>query len=97
MWRLLKFLVWTGCAIGLGILLATTLVGGRTPVQHLQRAWKQHGFSSKIEELKTGVGNAVEDAKDSLTTALDKKPKERHSQEDREAVNKLVAKRNAEK
>ncbi len=97
MWSLLKFLVWTGFAIWLGVFLATHEVGGRTPVQHLERVWKRHGFSAQVKDLKGHVHSAVEDAKDSISTVWDKKPRERHSAQDREAVNKLVAKRNEEK
>lgn len=97
MWKLLKFLVWTGFALWVGVLLATYEVHGRTPVQHLQRAWKHSGAAPKLDQLKKGIHGTLEDAKDSVSTAWDKKPKERHSAEDREAVNKLVAKRNEAK
>jgi len=97
MWSLIKFLVWTGFAIWFGIFLATHEVAGRTPVQHLERVWKKHGFSAQVNQLKGNITSAVEDAKDSASTVWDKKPRERHSQQDREAVNKLVAKRNEEK
>ena len=97
MWKLLKFLGWTGVAVWLGVVLATHEIRGRTPVQHLQRAWKHSGASPKIDELKKGIHGALDDAKDAVSTAWDKKPKERHSPEDRQAVNKLVAKRNESK
>lgn len=97
MWNLLKFLVWTGLSVVLGVFLATHEIAGRTPVQHFQRAWKQSGASSKLDELRRDVQGAFEGAKDTVSTALDRKPKERHFPEEREAVNKLVAKRNEPK
>ncbi len=97
MWKLLKFLLWTGLAVWVGILLATHEIASRTPVQHFQRAWKRNGASAKLDELKNGIHGVVDDAKDALSSAWDKKPKERHSPEDREAVNKLVAKGNGAK
>jgi hypothetical protein len=97
MWSLFKFLIWTGFAIWLGVLLATRPVAGHTAVEHLERVWQRHGFSAQVSQLKGHVHSAVEDAKDSLSTVWDQKPRERHSPGDREAVNKLVAKRNGEK
>ncbi|HYR56492.1 MAG TPA: hypothetical protein VEM39_10245 [Myxococcaceae bacterium] len=97
MWGLLKFLIWTGFAIWLGIFIATQPVAGHTPMQHLERVWKQHGFSAQVNNLKGRAQGAVEDAKDSLSTVWDKKPRERHTAQDRQAVNKLVAKRGEDK
>jgi hypothetical protein len=97
MWKLLKFLVWTALATGLGIALATYEVGGKTPVQHFQRVWKQNGMATKLDGWKIGAREAFEDGKDSISRTWDKKPTERHSRADREAIEKLVAKRNQSK
>ena len=97
MWALLKFLVWTGFSIYLGVFAATRRVAGRTPVEHFERFWNAHGFSTKVNEtvkdLKGHFSTAVEDSKDTVSTAWDNKPRERHSPEDRQAVDKLIAKR----
>ncbi len=97
MWALLKFLVWTGFSIYLGVFAATRRVAGRTPVEHFERFWNAHSFSTKVNEtvkdLKGHFSTAVEDSKDTVSTAWDNKPRERHSREDRQAVDKLVAKR----
>jgi hypothetical protein len=45
-------------AIGFGIFLATVEVEGRTPWEHLQRAWKRHGWSS-LEDVKSSFRSAV--------------------------------------
>lgn len=45
-------------AIGFGIFLATVEVEGRTPWEHLQRAWKQHGWSS-LEDVRSSFRSAV--------------------------------------
>jgi hypothetical protein len=95
----LKVLFWSLCCIGLGIALATMDVGGRTPLEHAKRAWKHKVNPSKLDQLKDSLGEAVEGAKDTLQGARDSlgkeaRPRERHSQEDREALNKLIARRN---
>jgi hypothetical protein len=97
MWSLLKFLIWTGFAIWLGIFVATQPVAGHTPVEHLERVWTRHGFSAQVKNLKEHVHGAVDDAKDSISTVWDNKPRERHTPQDRQAVNKLVAKRGDDK
>ncbi len=97
MWGLLKFLVWTSFAVWLGVLAATRPVASRTPVEHFERFWNKHGFSSKVnekvKELKGHLSTAVEDTKDTVSTVWDNKPRERYAPEDRQAVKKLIAKR----
>jgi hypothetical protein len=97
MWKFLKFLIWTGIAMSFGIALATYEVSGRTPVQHFQRAWKKNGAAAKLDGWKLGAIEALEDGKDAVSRAWDKEPKERHSREDRESIEKLIAKRNQSK
>lgn len=62
MWAQIKSYLMTmlraGLAIGFGIFLATVEVEGRTPWEHLQRAWKRHGWSS-LEDVKSSFRNAV--------------------------------------
>lgn len=62
MWAQLKGYLITlfraACAVGFGIFLATVEVEGRTPWEHLQRAWKKHGWSS-LEDVKASVRSAV--------------------------------------
>jgi hypothetical protein len=97
MWRLIKFLVWTGLSIWFGIFLATYHIGGRSPWQYIQAAWKQNGIgtriNSKVTDLKDGLQGALDSAKDHMTGDSEHKPKERHTQNEREALNKLIAKR----
>jgi hypothetical protein len=99
----LKVLVWSLCCIGVGIGVATVDVGGRTPLEHGRRAWKEQVNPSKLDRVKNGLGDAVDEAKDKLDAAKDalakdeKRPRERHSPEDREAINKLIAKRAGQK
>jgi len=84
---LLRRLVWSVALVALGAVLATVEVSGKTPLQHLGAAvtgpvW--HG-------LKAGVETAYERARGLLAS----KPVEHHSPEDREELNKLIAKRAA--
>ena len=99
----LKFLVWTGCAVGLGLFLATAEIGGRTPWEAAQKAWRQHVRPAQVDRQ---VERRVERVKDSLHEALDEAqeavhrttktastgaPRERLSHEDREAIDRLIA------
>ena len=45
-----------------------------------------------LEEVKENVGEAIDSAKKKLT-AKDEAPTERHTTEDRDAVNRLIARR----
>jgi hypothetical protein len=94
----LKWLVWTLCAVGLGVFLASGDVGGRTPLEHMERAWKQNVSPSKLDRVKDGLHDTFEDARDAVSDAKDKvsgkpakPPRERINSDDREAVNRLIA------
>lgn len=86
-----RWLLWSLCCVALGIGLAKVEIDGRTPLEHAQRLWKHKVNPSKLDQLKDSLGEAVDGARDALSR--DSKPRERHSAEDREAVNKLIAKR----
>jgi hypothetical protein len=82
---LLRRLGWAVGFTALGAVLATAEVGGRTPLQHLGTAlagpvW--HG-------VKAGADSLYERARGLVSS----RPVEHHSPEDREALNKLIAKR----
>ncbi|WP_164018621.1 hypothetical protein [Pyxidicoccus trucidator] len=87
----LKFIVWTACAVGLGIFLATGEVDGRTPMEHMERAWKRTVKPSAVDRVKDGLEDAYEDAKDAVSRTTDAPPRERISAEDRAAVNRIIA------
>jgi hypothetical protein len=95
---MLKFLVWTACAVGLGIFLAKGEIDGRTPLDHMERAWKRNVRPSHVDRVKEGVGrvkdgleDALEDAKDAVGSKTEAAPRERITAEDRAAVNRLIA------
>jgi hypothetical protein len=89
----LKFLVWTGCAVGLGVFLATGDIDGRTPLEHVQRAWKRHVEPSQVDRVKDGLRDALDEAKDAVkrTTKQATVPRERITQEDRAAIDRIIA------
>lgn len=94
----LKWLIWTACAVGLGVYLASGDIGGRTPLEHAERAWKQTVSPSKLDRVKDGLSDTLEDAKDAVSDAKDKvsgkpakPPRERITRDEREAVNRLMA------
>ncbi|WP_224365082.1 hypothetical protein [Hyalangium versicolor] len=95
---LLKFLVWTSCAVGLGIFLAKGQVDGRTPLDHMERAWKRNVHPSQMDRMrdgmdrvKDGLEDALDEAKDAVGKKSESAPRERITAEDREAVNRLIA------
>jgi hypothetical protein len=82
---LLRRLFWAASLVALGAVLATVEVSGKTPLQHLGTA-----VSGPVwHALKNGVETAYDRARGALAS----KPVERHSPEDRDALNKLIAKR----
>ncbi len=93
-----RFVLWTGCAVALGVVIATVTVGGRTPLEHAKRAWSEHVTQPRqVENVKERFSEALEDAKDALAEDAETKPKERHSDKDRAAVNKLIAQKAVKK
>jgi hypothetical protein len=87
----LKFLIWTGCAVGLGLYLSTVSFGGKSTVELVQQSWKQHGGMASLTALvKEKLEDALGEAKGAVPAAATK-PKEQHSPADRDAVNKLIA------
>jgi hypothetical protein len=86
-----RFILWTATAMGLGVLMATVELGNRTPLEHLQRAWATHSSA-----LKKG-SSTLEEAKQSVSNRLPRKPMERVLGEERDALNKLIAKQGPEK
>jgi hypothetical protein len=89
MMKLLTILLWTAGAVALGIFLATSEIDGRTPLEHLQRAWKHNVNPSKIDRLKDGLRDALDDAKDHIS---DTKKPERYSDDERRAIDRIIAK-----
>lgn len=103
----LKFLVWTGCAVGLGLFLATAEIGGRTPWEEVQRAWHARVQPAQAErQVERRVERQVDRVKDSLHEALDEAqeavhrttktastgaPRERITHEDRAAIDRIIA------
>lgn len=87
----LKFIVWTACAVGLGIFLATGKVDGRTPLDHMERAWKRSVNPSTVDRMKNGLEDAYEDAKNAVSRPTNAPPRERISAEDRAEVNRIIA------
>lgn len=97
---ILKFLVWTGCAVGLGVFLATAEIGGRTPWESVQRVWKQHARPARVERVKDGVRDALDGAEEAVqrstrqvtaAATASPAPRERITHEDRAAIDRLIS------
>ncbi|MGE6763234.1 hypothetical protein ACQKGO_34800 [Corallococcus interemptor] len=91
----LKFLVWTTCAVGLGVFLARGNVNGRTPLDHMERTWKRTVNPSTLDKVKDGVEDVVDSAKGAVSqkSANAAGPRERITAEDRAAVNDIISKK----
>jgi hypothetical protein len=91
----LKFLVWTTCAVGLGVFLARGNVDGRSPLEHMERTWKRTVNPSTLDKVKGSVGDALDDAKGAVSqkSANAASPRERITAEDRAAINDIIAKK----
>jgi cytoskeletal protein RodZ len=92
---IVRLFLWTAAAVALGIFLATYKIGGHTPLETAERTWHQTLTPQRVSAVKEKVEDAYEDAKDKVSTS--KAPHEHHSTEDRDAVNKLIAKRSPKK
>lgn len=88
---ILRFLVWTALCIGLGVFLGTHEFGGRTAWQALQGTWKQQ--APRLEKVREGAEDLVDDMKKKVSTQESAQPKERHNKQDREAIDQIISKR----
>lgn len=88
---ILKFLVWTGTCLAIGVWLGGFEFQGHTPAEHLERAWKSS--SPKLEKVKDGAEDLVDEVKKKVSTKDGARPTEHHTSEDRDAIEKLIAKR----
>jgi hypothetical protein len=87
----IRFVIWTSASVAFGVFLAGADLAGKTPLEHLQRFWERHGQAAKLDNLKAGVRDALGEAREAT------KPSEHYTFEDREALNKIVAKRTVPK
>lgn len=86
---ILRVIIWSGLCVGLGIVISTAKVDGRTPVEHLQRQWRH---APSVDDVKDGLDDAFDGAKKKLSSA-DERPTEQHSKQDKEALNQILARR----
>ncbi len=84
-------MIWSALCIGLGIFLGTHRFDGRTAVEHAERSMGGKVKAPSINEVKAGVEEAIDAAKKKL--AATEVPTEKHTPQDKEAVNKLIARR----
>lgn len=86
---IVRFVLWSAVCVALGVFVARFELGGQTPIDRLGGLWKEQ--APRLEKVKDGAGVVMDDVKKKLAGA----PTERHSTDDREAVNQLIAKRQA--
>ena len=88
---ILKFIVWTGTCVALGVWLGGVELHGHTPLQHLERAWKTS--APRLDKVKDGAEELVDEVKKKVSSKDGARPTEQHTTEDRDAIEKLIAKR----
>ena len=82
--RFLIWLVWTAACLAVGIGLGTVKVDGATAWDRMSSAWTR-----EEPELRQRLG----DAHQKLLGKLNERPTEKHTSEDRDGLNKLIARR----
>jgi hypothetical protein len=87
----LKVFVWSALCIGLGIFLGTHSFDGHTAVEHAERSLNGKVKAPSLSEVKDDVAEAIDSAKKKL--AAKDGPTEKHTLEEKDAVNKLIARR----
>ena len=85
-----RSVVWTVGAVSVGIALATVEVGGKTPLTHAEAAWRR---SDAGEWLRDRAEDAVDRARGALGQT--QRPRERHTDDDRAALDRIIAKRSS--
>jgi hypothetical protein len=87
----LKVFIWSALCIGLGIFLGTHDFGGSTAVEHAQKQLGGKVKAPTLTEVKEDLADAIDSGKKKL--AVKDAPTEKHTSEDKDAVNKLIARR----
>ena len=80
--------VWTAGAVALGVGLATVEIDGKTPLAHARKAWER---AEAGEWLKDRAEQVMDRARGAV--GQPQQPRERHSDEDRAALDRIIAKR----
>lgn len=73
--------IWTVLCVSFGIWVSTYEIGGRTPLEIIQREWKSSDAPDKLDK-------AVADAKTKIA-----EPVEKISKADRDSLNSLIARK----
>ena len=89
---ILRTLIGSSLCIALGVFLGSHSFGGHTAIEHAERALQGKVKAPKLDEVKEDLEEAIDAAKKKLSSK-DAVPTEKHSSEDRDAVNRLIARR----
>jgi hypothetical protein len=87
--RILQVVVWTVACVAAGIVLKSSGLSDRA-FHSLNGAWKSQ--SPRLERAKSDAQDLVEDMKRKAASDSSQ-PKERHSKEDKQAIEQLISKR----
>lgn len=83
---IVRFLLWSGICVALGVFAASYEIGGRTPLAHAQALWQRQ--APQVEKVKAGAAELAGDVKRQLAA-----PTEHHSADERDSVNRIIARR----
>ncbi len=78
----------------IGVFLATGQIDGRTPLEYAQREWKRHVQPERVERVKDGLKDALDEAREAVgrtTKQAAAAPRERITNEDRAAIERIIA------
>ncbi len=87
--KFLKLFLWSAACVGLGVALATFELGGRTPIQIVERQVKT--TSARIDRV---FGDGSDDTTEYRRKVSTKRViGEQHSRRDRDEIDDIIAKR----
>jgi hypothetical protein len=90
--RFLITIVWSLACVAVGVGLATVEIAGRTPVQHAERAWRSDG-ARRLDAAKDKADDLVDDVKKQVSSPVKDKPLDKHTADERSALEQLIANR----
>lgn len=84
----IRFILWTATSVGFGVGLATVDLGGKTPLEHVARLWKE-----ERPQLERAGHAAAEEVRRKVAGKDMAGPKEQHTASDKNAIDEIIAKR----
>lgn len=87
----IRFILWTACAVGLGVFISTYRVEGKTPLDLMTHAWHQQVTPARVAKGESQIDALYRHAKAKLNAP--DRPSEHHSRADRARLEAVIAAR----